>query len=42
MNWSFQLYSARNFQPWNNVVKMLGELGYTPAEIARLRVDGMI
>ena len=32
MNWSFQLYSARNFQPWNNVVKMLGELGYSQVE----------
>ncbi len=23
MNWSFQLYSARNFQPWDKVLKML-------------------
>lgn len=32
MNWSFQLYSARNFQPWNGVVKMLGQLGYSQVE----------
>ena len=25
MDWSFQLYSARNFQPWNKVLKMLGD-----------------
>ena len=28
MDWSFQLYSARNFQPWDKVLKMLGRLGY--------------
>ena len=32
MNWSFQLYSARNFQPWNNVLKTLGDLGYGEVE----------
>lgn len=32
MNWSFQLYSARNFQPWDKVLKLLGELGYTQVE----------
>ncbi|NGN42818.1 sugar phosphate isomerase/epimerase [Mesorhizobium sp. CGMCC 1.15528] len=32
MNWSFQLYSARNFQPWNDVVKTLGWIGYREVE----------
>ncbi len=32
MNWSFQLYSARNFQPWSDVVKTLGWLGYREVE----------
>ena len=32
MNWSFQLYSARNFQPWNAVLKVLGEAGYSEVE----------
>ncbi|MCV3239342.1 sugar phosphate isomerase/epimerase family protein [Mesorhizobium sp. ZC-5] len=32
MNWSFQLYSARNFQPWDKVLKMLGEQGYKQVE----------
>src|SRR5262245_22486311 len=32
MNWSFQLYSARNFQPWDRVLKMLAEAGYTQVE----------
>lgn len=32
MNWSFQLYSARNFQPWDKVLKVLGELGYRQVE----------
>lgn len=32
MTWSFQLYSARNFQPWSNVLKTLGELGYEQVE----------
>ncbi|PSJ59105.1 sugar phosphate isomerase/epimerase family protein [Kumtagia ephedrae] len=32
MTWSFQLYSARNFQPWSDVLKTLGELGYKQVE----------
>jgi sugar phosphate isomerase/epimerase len=32
MDWSFQLYSARNFQPWSKVLKTLGQLGYTQVE----------
>ncbi|MBS3651226.1 sugar phosphate isomerase/epimerase [Pseudaminobacter sp. 19-2017] len=32
MNWSFQLYSARNFQPWPDVLKTLAELGYRNVE----------
>ena len=32
MDWSFQLYSARNFQPWDEVLKMLGEAGYREVE----------
>lgn len=32
MNWSFQLYSARNFQPWEDVLKMVAEAGYTQVE----------
>ncbi len=32
MNWSFQLYSARNFQPWEDVLKTLGKLGYKEVE----------
>ncbi|UCI08973.1 sugar phosphate isomerase/epimerase family protein [Mesorhizobium sp. B1-1-8] len=32
MNWSFQLYSARNFLPWEGVLKTLGELGYGQVE----------
>jgi sugar phosphate isomerase/epimerase len=32
MNWSFQLYSARNFQPWPDVLKALAEFGYTQVE----------
>ena len=32
MNWSFQLYSARNFQPWDKVLKLLGEAGYKEVE----------
>lgn len=31
-NWSFQLYSARNFQPWDKVLKTLGSLGYKEVE----------
>lgn len=32
MNWSFQLYSARNFKPWADVLKMLARNGYTQVE----------
>lgn len=32
MNWSMQLYSARNFQPWGKVLKLLGEAGYKEVE----------
>lgn len=32
MNWSFQLYSARNFLPWNNTLKMLSAAGYKEVE----------
>ncbi len=32
MDWSFQLYSARNFQPWSGVLKKLAELGYRQVE----------
>ena len=32
MNWSMQLYSARNFQPWDKVLKLLGEAGYRQVE----------
>ncbi len=32
MNISFQLYSARNFLPWSNVIPRLAELGYTQVE----------
>jgi len=32
MNWSFQLYSARNFLPWDAVLKMLSETGYKEVE----------
>ena len=32
MNWSFQLYSARNFQPWDKILKMLAGLGYREVE----------
>src|SRR5215475_2760953 len=30
--WSFQLYSARNFQPWEEVLKTLGQVGYSQVE----------
>jgi sugar phosphate isomerase/epimerase len=30
--WSLQLYSARNFQPWDKVLKTLGQLGYKQVE----------
>ncbi|MBE1206391.1 sugar phosphate isomerase/epimerase family protein [Aminobacter carboxidus] len=32
MDWSFQLYSARNFQPWDKVLNVLAGLGYTKVE----------
>ena len=32
MDVSFQLYSTRNFTPWDEVVKMLAGLGYTQVE----------
>jgi sugar phosphate isomerase/epimerase len=32
MNWSFQLYSGRNFQPWSNVIKTVADAGYTQVE----------
>jgi sugar phosphate isomerase/epimerase len=32
MTWSFQLYSARNFQPWTDVFRTLAELGYRNVE----------
>lgn len=32
MDWSFQLYSAREFLPWNDVLETLSELGYGQVE----------
>ncbi|HSS02864.1 MAG TPA: sugar phosphate isomerase/epimerase [Kofleriaceae bacterium] len=32
MKWSFQLYSARNFQPWNRVLRGVAEAGYSQVE----------
>ena len=32
MDISFQLYSARNFAPWENIYQLLGVLGYTQVE----------
>jgi sugar phosphate isomerase/epimerase len=32
MNWSFQLYSARSFQPWKGVLKLVAEAGYRQVE----------
>ena len=32
MTVSFQLFSARNFQPWEDVLKLLAELGYKNVE----------
>jgi len=32
MDWSFQLYSARNFQPWPDVLKMVAAAGYSQVE----------
>lgn len=32
MDWSFQLYSARNFQPWDRVLRLVAEAGYAQVE----------
>lgn len=32
MNWSFQLYSARKFTPWEDVLAMVAEAGYAEVE----------
>lgn len=32
MNWSFQLYSARNFQPWDDVLQLVASAGYDEVE----------
>ena len=32
MDWSFQLYSARNFQPWDRILKLLSDCGYRQVE----------
>lgn len=32
MEWSFQLYSARNFQPWDKVLQTVAGLGYKQVE----------
>lgn len=32
MEYSFQLYSARNFLPWDSILKRIAELGYTQVE----------
>lgn len=32
MKWSFQLYSARKFQPWSRVLNQVAEAGYTQVE----------
>lgn len=32
MNFSFQLYSARNFLPWSDVLTMIAQSGYTQVE----------
>lgn len=32
MAWSFQLYSARNFEPWGDVLATLASLGYAEVE----------
>lgn len=32
MDWSFQLYSARDFQPWDKVLRTIAGLGYTRVE----------
>ena len=30
--WSFQLYSARNFLPWDKILKMVAQAGYKQVE----------
>src|SRR5262245_41755351 len=30
--WSFQLYSARNYQPWDKVLQTIGQVGYRAVE----------
>jgi sugar phosphate isomerase/epimerase len=32
MNWSFQLYSGRNFKPWDKVLKIVADAGFTQVE----------
>lgn len=32
MDWSFQLYSARNSKPWPEVLQLLASIGYTQVE----------
>ena len=32
MDVSFQLYSAREMSPWEDVIKMIADLGYTQVE----------
>ena len=32
MDWSFQLYSARNFQPWDEVLQLISQVGYNQVE----------
>jgi sugar phosphate isomerase/epimerase len=32
MNWSFQLYSARDFQPWDGVLEIISDAGYQQVE----------
>jgi sugar phosphate isomerase/epimerase len=32
MNWSFQLYSARNFLPWDGILEMVAKAGYREVE----------
>src|SRR5437868_13298836 len=32
MQWSFQLYSARNFQPWSRVLERVAQAGYFQVE----------
>jgi sugar phosphate isomerase/epimerase len=32
MNWSFQLYSARKFPPWDTILKLLADTGYAEVE----------